>query len=102
MIQFTENGQGVWRAQLVGVDGQIVFATEPFASLVNAADAVGLVQELSPHRVSVEHADGRIETSRNVASLRRQAEPAALSGLLRSMFESRTRGRKRDSDPSAG
>jgi uncharacterized protein YegP (UPF0339 family) len=101
MIQFTENGQGAWRVQLVGVNGQIVFATEPFASLVNAADAVGLVQELSPHRVSVEHADGRIETSRNVASLKRRAEPAAFGGLLRSMFDSRPAVRTHDADPSA-
>jgi uncharacterized protein YegP (UPF0339 family) len=98
MIQFTENGQGAWRVQLVGVNGQIVFATESFASLVNAADAVGLVQELSPHRVSVEHADGRIQTSRNVAALRQRAEPASVGGFLRGMFG----GRTRDADPSAG
>ena len=45
MIQFTENAQGVWRVRLVGANGQIVFATEPFASFANAVDAAAITSE---------------------------------------------------------
>jgi uncharacterized protein YegP (UPF0339 family) len=88
MIQFSENAQGVWRVRLVASNGQIIFATEPFASFANAVDAAGLVQELSPYRVCVEHADGRIETSRNIASLKEGGpRPPLARAMLRSMLD---------------
>ena len=87
MIQFTENAQGVWRVRLVGANGRTVFATEPYASFANAVEAAGLVHELSPYRVCVEHADGRIETSRNIAALKQKGLAAFARTLIRGVLD---------------